>query len=734
MKELLPEQQYMTFTWITGSSVGEEIGSSVAKDFPLVIIAIIIFIIVSILLMSKWDSVKTRTTLAVGGVLVTCLSIVTGYGLTMLFGIPFTVLQQTTPFIILGMGVDVIFVLVKSYEIIIARQPGMTLAAAMYKMMSTAGVSVQVTLLASAVAFALGATATLNSVKWFAIYATMCTVMLGVLMCTLFIAMFVYTEKRIEARYKDCICCSPCKSDPEAPAVSHNTAPMDTHGVQVFPPTANHMSNGMDVNRKLSKLSSSDMSANVADDGEVDENWLKSIVRTYYAPALTKWYVKVIVILLFGAYMGLCFYATTDLTYGQPLGDLAPDDSYLKKYSEMMDSTYDQQVGGPAGVYFTGVDISPTYQQYNALATLNLALQNEFVNASTSVLLYNWLISFNQWVAKTQPSAIVGGGCYNPYIGKLDVYLGVDPFNITGCVDEDQFYTLLSSWQATVGSNSQNFIKVNELGYTSSFYYSIMHTAPSDDDKYGMELIKSIRHLEDNMNGEYYKGYKHESLFMWSNQYLFYEGDAILPSMALEYFILAIIGVGVIILLMLVNPLTSLLMMCAVGMVSLFLFGELWVLGIRFNQVSIINMIMATGLATDYSVYFAQKFMMCSADGTRNGRMKTALTDTGSAVLLGGITAMVGSIPMAFSSSIIIRTFFKLLLGTIIFALLIGLMFMPVIFSLIGPPPLKTAIAMQIGGAPDDDEILKHQNTDTTSHTDASTSHLDSIKVQASSK
>ena len=77
--------------------------------------------------------------------------------------------------------------------------------------------------------------------------------------------------------------------------------------------------------------------------------------------------------------------------------------------------------------------------------------------------------------------------------------------------------------------------------------------------------------------------------------------------------------------------------------------GELYILKIRFNQVTIINMIMATGLAVDYTVYFAQKFMVVAADGTLNGRMQLAMSDTGSAVFIGGITALLGSIPMAAS-------------------------------------------------------------------------------------
>ncbi len=48
-----------------------------------------------------------------------------------------------------------------------------------------------------------------------------------------------------------------------------------------------------------------------------------------------------------------------------------------------------------------------------------------------------------------------------------------------------------------------------------------------------------------------------------------------------------------------------------------------------------------------------------------------------------------GTIPLAFAGSAILRTFFALIFGTIAYALLIGLMLMPALFSLVGPPPLK---------------------------------------------
>lgn len=220
----------------------------------LVIISLLVFIVIAVFLLSKLDLVRTRTTLALLGVFVTALGLMSGWGWGMIFGMPFTPLQQLSPFILLGMGVDVVFILVKvggcrfgwhalcyivgqvvqsnlpmctppwmnlphphggchaatptchacaapspdraaapscllqppplpqSHEIIVQRAPGVSMEDAFGQLMRTAGLSVQVTLLASSVAFALGAVDDLPSVKWFSAFATLNTLMIMVLM------------------------------------------------------------------------------------------------------------------------------------------------------------------------------------------------------------------------------------------------------------------------------------------------------------------------------------------------------------------------------------------------------------------------------------------------------------------------------------------------------------------------------------------------------------------------
>ena len=71
--------------------------------FPNVLSAQIIFF--------RVNQVQSRVTLGMIGVLSVALSIGMGYGLAAGFGVPFTSLQQVLPFILVGIGVDDVFVL-----------------------------------------------------------------------------------------------------------------------------------------------------------------------------------------------------------------------------------------------------------------------------------------------------------------------------------------------------------------------------------------------------------------------------------------------------------------------------------------------------------------------------------------------------------------------------------------------------------------------------------------------
>ncbi|KAG2445676.1 hypothetical protein HXX76_000284 [Chlamydomonas incerta] len=798
---------HSSFAYIAGNSVDNEIGRSVTNDLYLVVISVAIFVLVAVLGMSRTHSVATRSSLALLGVVSGVLAMVAGYGLSMLFGCPFTTLAQTLPYILLGLTVDCMFILTKAYDSLVAEAPAASLQARFRRLMSSAGTSVFVTLLASAVAFALGAINELPSVRWFSVYATMGVVSILVATLTFYTGVFVITERRIARNKVDCLCCmtsggprvptaavvwyedgtgGPGGSDavvtgassdaayydapsaivlqaPSSRAPAIASAPSRGAGARAVAESAaeghsprgsparsesassaglQHPAPGEEPLKKsavpdvantnpsaaaglrhpgsgslkqqhgvLPYSPSTALAGPTPAGGAVPEepNLMKRLFAAYYAPFLTKWYGKLFVIAIFIGWAVLSAVGAPRLQEGQPLSELAPDDSYLQDYVQVMEDTFQQQIGSPTYAYYRWLDPAPPAQQAKMLAAVAASLDSAYVNSTVSAFQGNWLIDFIVWVQDNDPSVklVSMPGCSNPYAGRVsgDLGLFVNPATIQGCIPEDRFYPKLNEFLAVSrGYNddlrwSQSIAPNGTLVRTKVWAsrMPLVHTAKGDDGSYGRKCIKSVRHLEHTVLEQQYgaedAATPGDVFFLSNGDYIYDEGDAVLGPMTVEYVLLAVAGVGLVLTLTLPSIRSVLFMMFAVGLTDFFLFGEMFILGIRFNQVSIINMIMATGLSVDYSVYFAQRFVACQADGTLNGRMALALSDTGSAVFVGGITALLGTIPLAFSTSTILRTFFALIFGTIAFALLIGLMLMPVIFSLIGPAPLAINVA-----------------------------------------
>ena len=75
---------------------------------------------------------------------------------------------------------------------------------------------------------------------------------------------------------------------------------------------------------------------------------------------------------------------------------------------------------------------------------------------------------------------------------------------------------------------------------------------------------------------------------------------------------------------------------------------------IRFNVISVVNFVMAVGLAVDYTLHFCHAFL--AQPGTdRVTRVKRTLMTMGDCILKGGGMTLLGTLPMAFSTSTIFR-------------------------------------------------------------------------------
>ena len=112
--------------------------------------------------------------------------------------------------------------------------------------------------------------------------------------------------------------------------------------------------------------------------------------------------------------------------------------------------------------------------------------------------------------------------------------------------------------------------------------------------------------------------------------------------------------------LLLFNLTASLLVLGCVVLTLVNVGGFIHFWGLTIDTVSCTNIIISIGLCVDYSVHIAHAFL--TNQGSRNERVRNALTEIGPAVFNGGFSTFLAFILLAGSKSHVFQVFFKVLL------------------------------------------------------------------------
>ncbi|XP_005351017.1 patched domain-containing protein 3 [Microtus ochrogaster] len=284
----LEETEVVYFTSLSRQLEFEATSKTVIPLFHLAYILIILFAVVSCF---RLDCVRNKMWVAVSGVFCVALSVVSGFGLMLHIGVPFVIIVANSPFLILGVGVDDMFIMISAWQKTSLME---SIRERLSNSYSKVAVSITITTLTNVLAFYTGISSSFRSVQYFCIYTGTTLLFCYFYSITCFGAIMALDGKREVACFRwlekpdpkyaslKKSCCVPFGSTPEGNGE-------DKHPMNLF-------------------------------------------FRDYFGPFLTTSKAKFFVVLIYIFYIISSIYGCFQVQEGLDLRNLASDDSYITPY------------------------------------------------------------------------------------------------------------------------------------------------------------------------------------------------------------------------------------------------------------------------------------------------------------------------------------------------------------------------------------------------------------------
>ncbi|KAK1795093.1 hypothetical protein P4O66_010276 [Electrophorus voltai] len=161
------EPKTVSLSYFTSLSREEEFESSSASVIPFFSITYCLSINIAIISCLRLDCVRNKVWVASCGVLSAGLAVLSSFGLLLFCGIQFPMTVATAPFLILGIGVDDMFIMISCWQKTKVMDKVEDRLAETYE---EAAVSITITTITDVLAFYIGLMTPFRSVQSFCLY------------------------------------------------------------------------------------------------------------------------------------------------------------------------------------------------------------------------------------------------------------------------------------------------------------------------------------------------------------------------------------------------------------------------------------------------------------------------------------------------------------------------------------------------------------------------------------
>ncbi|CAL8113391.1 unnamed protein product [Orchesella dallaii] len=593
---------------------------SVLPYFSVTAIWMVVFMIITCMMM---DWVKSKPWLGIVGVISACLGSLAAFGLVCYCGVEFIGINMAAPFLMLGIGIDDTFVMLASWR---RTSPHDPVPQRMGETYAEAAVSITITSITDMLSFWVGVITPFPCVQIFSIYSGAAVVATYIWHIFFFggaIAWSGYHEAENRHSFLCWYTTTPrsktkgksfwyrlwCTGgiDPDDP---YNPKDNPDHGIMVF-------------------------------------------FRDYWGAFLNMTPVKIVVLAMFIAYLGVSCWGITKIQEGLERRKLTRYDSYAATFFDMEDQYFRDYPYRIQVVVSGELDYSNKTVQHTIEKMMR---QFETSPYCSPQFTESWLRNFVNYVERSK-----------------DIF----DFNIT---TEEQFLKTLTEEYIDSSSFYYDDIKFNENNtkiVASRFVIQSVNISDSNKERDMADTLRAIAKNQTGLNVTVFHPF-----FVFFDQFLLIRQTSI-NCVAIAAFIM--MGVS---LIFIPNPLCSLWVAFSIVSIEAGVVGFMSLWNVNLDAISMMNLIMCIGFSVDFSAHISYAYIAAKVD-TPEERVKQCLYSLGLPIVQGAISTILGVIALLVAPSYIFITFFKVIFLVIFIAAMHGLLLLPVLLSLFGPGSCK---------------------------------------------
>lgn len=639
--------------------------------------------------------------LALAGVLTVTFASISGLGLATWFGIEFNAATtQIVPFLTLGIGVDNMFMLLHNYHDVMS----LTNLHEIGILMRETGMSILCTSINNILSFLAGTMLPIPALRSFCAQSSILLTFNFVAILTLYPAIISIDLRRRKAGMRDIICCVRGESREEA------------YSMITKPEIQMKRTIGEPIMRMLSYK-------DLEEEPEPEPFSLHSLIRNYYIPFIHRKCVKTVVIIGSFVLLILAACGMRRAAIGLELSDVLPEHTAPAKFLQARDKYFSfypmfavikgphvdyarqqhqidnyrkaiaaskfvikTKSGEPSEKYWLGMmrdwlsSLQKAYDHEMALEKFNLTDGELKGNVSEDALIAHRLICSAGMVYQCEGRVgrirLVDDMQtinYDGFFNYLTAWYNHD--NMMYYVSQASFYPTPPKWSILDKNMPLLVPPAAPLAYSQIPFYLTGLT----DTPVIIEMIKDIRSTCERFVKQGLPNFPQGIAFTFWEQYLHLNANLFTAIGIIAFAVFVVISV------LLFNPWAALNVLVVLVVMTVELAGFMGWAGVKINPVSAVTLITAVGIGVEFTAHVVLAYL--TSLGTRSERTSSAIDRVFVPVIHGASSTLLGIIMLGFSEfEFVVKYFFIVMSALIVIGVINGLILLPVLLSLTGPP------------------------------------------------